>query len=99
MVLDRISEYATLKAIGSNEKEIIMLLGAQATFVAIVGIMIGTAISFLISLVLSTPRSEITIPISLYFGSAVLVFVICLLASSLPYLRVRRVDPHSVLQG
>ena len=48
MVLDRISEYATLKAIGSNEKEIILLLGAQATFVAIVGILIGTMISFLI---------------------------------------------------
>ena len=99
MVLDRVGEFATLKAIGSTEKEIIMLLTAQSTAVAVVGITIGTLISMLIRFLLSTPRTEIDISIWLYVTSASLVFVICLLASVLPYFRVRRVDPHSVLQG
>lgn len=99
MVLDRISEFATLKAIGSTEKEIILLLLAQSTAVALVGIAIGTLISMLMQFLLSTPRTEINISIYLYSASAALVFVICLIASALPYLRIRRVDPHSVLQG
>ncbi|TWT81128.1 FtsX-like permease family protein [Planctomycetes bacterium CA13] len=99
MVLDRISEFATLKAIGSTEREIILLLGAQSTVVAVVGISIGIVLSFVIQAIFSTPRAAITIPLGLYIASAALVFTICLAASALPYLRVRRVDPHSVLQG
>jgi putative ABC transport system permease protein len=99
MVLDRINEFATLKALGSTEKEIILLLTAQSSAVAAVGITLGTILSMLIRFMLSTPRTEINISIWLYVASATLVFFICLLASALPYLRVRRVDPHSVLQG
>lgn len=99
MVLDRISEFATLKAIGSTEREIILLLGAQSTLVATVGIGIGIVLTILIRTLFSTPQAAIMIPLGLYVGSALLVFAICLAASALPYFRVRRVDPHSVLQG
>ena len=99
MVLDRISEFATLKAIGATEREIITLLTAQSAVVATIGIGIGTVLSFVIGIVFSTPRASIQIPPSLYIASAGLVFTICLIASGLPYLRVRRVDPHEVLQG
>ena len=99
MVLDRINEFATLKAIGATERELIMLLIAQSTVVAVIGIAIGTGMSALMQTMLSTPRSEISIPMKLYVASAVLVFLICMLSSALPYLRVRRVDPHAVLQG
>lgn len=99
MVLDRISEFATLKAIGATEREIVVLLGAQSTLVALVGIAVGVFLTIGIREAFSTPRAAIEIPVPLYFASAALVFVICLAASALPYLRVRRVDPHSVLQG
>jgi putative ABC transport system permease protein len=99
MVLDRISEFATLKAIGSSEREIMLLLGAQSSCVAILGIAIGLVLTVVIRAAVSTPRATIEIPISLYFISAAMVFTICLAASALPYLRVRRVDPHTVLQG
>tara|TARA_R110002049_G_scaffold285698_3_gene466869 strand:+ start:12764 stop:13891 length:1128 start_codon:yes stop_codon:yes gene_type:complete len=99
MVLDRISEFATLKAIGATEREIVTLLTAQSAVVATLGIAIGIVLSALIGFFFSTPRASIQIPPSLYGVSAALVFVICLVASGLPYLRVRRVDPHEVLQG
>ncbi|MFG0255408.1 MAG: ABC transporter permease, partial [Rhodopirellula sp. JB053] len=99
MVLDRISEFATLKALGSKEGEILLLLGAQSSLVAIVGIVIGIALSVLIRFLFSTPRAEIMFSQGLYTGSAAIVFIICLAASGLPYLRVRKVDPHSILQG
>lgn len=99
MVLDRISEFATLKAIGSSEREIVLLLGAQSTLVAAAGISIGLVVTVLIQSLVSTPRATIAIPFWLYATSAALVLGICWMASALPYLRVRRVDPHSVLQG
>ncbi len=68
-------------------------------FVAGIGIVIGLVLTIVIRAALSTPRATIEIPIPLYFISAILVFAICLIASALPYLRVRRVDPHTVLQG
>jgi putative ABC transport system permease protein len=99
MVLDRISEFATLKAIGMTEREIILLLGAQSSLVAVAGISIGLFLAWGIRGLFSTPRATIDIPLGLYLASAALVFGICLAASALPYLRVRRVDPHTVLQG
>lgn len=99
MVLDRISEFATLKAIGATEREIITLLAAQSSLIASVGIAIGIVATHVIQTCFSTPLASIEIPMGLYVGSSLLVFSICLLASALPYFRVRRVDPHSVLQG
>jgi putative ABC transport system permease protein len=99
MVLDRIREFATLKAIGATEREIVTLLTAQSACVAAVGIAIGVVLTSVIRLLFSTPRASIEIPVGLYLFSAVLVFLICLIASGLPYLRVRSVDPHVVLQG
>lgn len=80
MVLDRISEFATLKAMGSTEKEIVMLLTAQSTLVAMVGIAIGLVVTFVIKSLVSTPRATIDIPLYLYFVSAILVLSICLIA-------------------
>ncbi|QDT06255.1 FtsX-like permease family protein [Rubripirellula lacrimiformis] len=99
MVLDRISEFATLKAIGATEWEVLHVLLMQTSVVAVMGIASGTMVSYFLQLLLSSPRAEINIPLQLYFASATMVFLICLVASGIPYLRVRRVDPHSILQG
>ncbi|MEM9827859.1 MAG: FtsX-like permease family protein, partial [Planctomycetota bacterium] len=99
MVLDRIQEFATLKAIGASGREVLSVLITQSATVALLGIIIGTLLAATIRVILSTPIAEIRIPPGLYAGSAGLVFVICMLASGLPYLRVRSVDPHSILQG
>jgi putative ABC transport system permease protein len=99
MVLDRIREYATLRAIGMSETELLSILVFQSTLVAMIGIVIGMAITVVLKTLLSTPRTTIEIPLSLYVGCGFLIFGICLIASGLPYLRVRRVDPHTALQS
>ena len=98
LVLDRIAEFATLKAIGSTERELVLLLAAQSSIVAGVGITIGISLTVILRALMSTPRAAINIPPALYVTSAALVFTICLAAAALPYLRVRSLDPHSVLQ-
>ncbi|KAA5546299.1 FtsX-like permease family protein [Roseiconus nitratireducens] len=99
MVLDRVSEYATLRAIGLNERELLSVLIMQSAIVAIVGIAIGFVLTVVLQGALSTPKATIEIPTLLYLGCGILIFVICLVASALPYLRIRRIDPHVVLQG
>ena len=99
MVLDRIAEYATLRAIGLSERELLCILAFQSALVASIGIAIGMVITIILKTLLSTPRATIDIPLMLYVGCGALIFAICLFASGLPYLRVRRIDPHKALQS
>jgi putative ABC transport system permease protein len=99
MVLDRISEFATLKALGAREWEIVMILLGQATGIAVCGISIGLAITWFIRSNYDSPRAPINIPLELICLSSLCIYLMCILASSVPYIRIRSVDAHTVLQG
>jgi putative ABC transport system permease protein len=98
-VIDRVSEFAALKAMGATDRQIFGLLGIQAVFMALVGSLLGLGVVSILQRVASTPRASIEIPFWLSAGSFILVLAICLLAALLPYERVRKIDPLSVLQG
>jgi putative ABC transport system permease protein len=99
LVLDRIGEFGTLKAIGAQERQIYSILLIQATVMAIAGSIVGLAVTGAIQAVYSTPRAPIVIPWWLSSGSFLLVLGICLVSSLLPYHRVRKLDPMIVLQS
>ena len=99
LVLDRLSEFGTLKAIGAAETQIRAILLLQALMMAIVGSLIGLALVSAIQHFYSTPRAPIVVPWWLWLGSCVLVASICLISSLLPYQRIRKVDPLMVLQS
>ncbi len=99
MVLDRLSEFGTLKAIGATERQVCTILLMQALVMALAGSLVGLATVGGICQLFSTPRAPIVVPWWLSLGSCVLVTVICLIASLLPYLRIRKVDPMMVLQS
>jgi putative ABC transport system permease protein len=98
MVLDRLSEFGTLKAMGAAERQVFGILLSQALAMALVGSMVGLGLVAAIQHALSTPRAPIEIPAWLSLGSTALVLAICLVSSLLPYLRIRKVDPLLVLQ-
>ncbi len=99
LVLDRLTEFGTLKAIGATERQIYRILFLQATIMAIVGSLIGLVLVAGIQHLYSTPIALILVPWWLSLGSCALVLVICLIASLLPYLRIRKIDPVMVLQS
>jgi putative ABC transport system permease protein len=99
MVLDRLGEFGTLKAIGARESQIFGVLFAQAVIMAVVGSLIGLAIVWCILQLFSTPRAPIVIPSFVAMGSCALVLGICLVSAWLPYQRIRNVDPMMVLQS
>jgi putative ABC transport system permease protein len=98
-VLDRVSEFAALKAMGASDGQILSLLAAQSLFMAIVGTLLGLGSVMGLHRLMHSPRAPVEIPLWLSAASFVLVLIICLLAALLPYQRIRRVDPLSVLQG
>lgn len=99
LVLDRLTEFGTLKAIGASERQLLTLLLAQALVMAVIGALVGLLASGAIQYLYSTPRASIVIPWQLSLGSCVLVTLICVASSLVPYFRVRKLDPMIVLQG
>lgn len=98
-VLDRVAEFAALKAMGAVDEQIFRLLGLQAICMALIGTLLGLGVVAAIFHLFSSPRATIEIPFWLSAGSFALVTSICLIAALLPYQRVRKIDPLSVLQG
>jgi putative ABC transport system permease protein len=97
-VLDRLTEFGALKAIGATDRNIFRLLVMQAAATAAIGTTIGLFIVYFIQALWSTPRASILVPWPLALGSCIAVLVICVVSSLFPYLRVRRIDPAMVLQ-
>ncbi len=98
LVLDRLGEFGTLKAIGATEGQVYSILLIQAVIMAIVGSIVGLALVMAIQRFYSAPQAPILVPWWLSLGSSVLVLAICLISSWLPYQRIRKVDPMMVLQ-
>jgi putative ABC transport system permease protein len=99
LVLDRLGEFGTLKAIGATERQVFSILFLQALSMAIVGSFIGLLLVSFIQRFFHTPKTPIVVPWWVSLGSCVLVLVICLVAAILPYARIRKVDPLMVLQS
>ncbi len=98
-VLDRMEEFAALKALGAKEVHVYSILFVQALIMALLGSVIGLLLVAIIQYQFHAPKAPIVVPWWLSAGSGVAVVVICVVSSLLPYLRIRKVDPAMVLQG
>jgi putative ABC transport system permease protein len=99
LVLDRLGEFGTLKAIGATEWQVFSVLFVQAFLMALVGSLIGLGLVSGIQWMYHTPKTPIVVPFWVSMGSCAVVLVICLVAAMLPYLRIRKLDPMMVLQS
>ena len=99
MALDHLGDYATLKAIGADDGQVGRVVIVQAVAIAAIGSAVGLAIVVQVQRFWSSPLAPIEIPTVLLSGGVVVVFGICLISSILPFLRIRGVDPATVLQG
>ena len=99
LTLDRLSDYATLKAMGADISEIHRVLMAQALAIALIGCVIGGLLSQTLVANAATPITPIVVPFWLTLVGIVVNIAICLASASLPARRIRRVDPLTVLQS
>jgi putative ABC transport system permease protein len=99
LALDHLSDYATLKAIGAEDRQVYRIIALQSLAVATGGSIIGMSIVFVIRRFWDSPIAPLVIPPEVQIAAIVLVMLICVASSVLPFRRLRRVDPAVVLQG
>jgi putative ABC transport system permease protein len=98
-VNERIKEFGTLKALGADDPRIARFLLAQSMATAFLGSVLGLGCSWFIGRVMSTPRAPVMLTYPVAAGSVVLIVLVCLIATWVPYWRIRRIDPASVLRN
>ena len=98
-VTERIKEFGTLKAMGADDRCISRFLLAQALGNAVLGGACGLVFSVAIARTMSTPRAPVVLTGSVAVASVALIVLVCLIAAWLPYWRIRRIDPASVLRS
>jgi putative ABC transport system permease protein len=99
LALDHLDEYATLKALGAEDRHVCGVIVMQSLAIAAVGSLGGLAIVGAIREFWNSPLAPVEIPPSLMALAVAMVVVICLAASLLPFVRIRRIDPARVLMG
>jgi putative ABC transport system permease protein len=97
-VVDNLREFGTLKAIGATNSDLARLLLAQSLAYAILGSLIGLAIVTRVAEALRTPKLAILIPPIFMLGSLALMIGLCISASVLALLRIRKVEPAMVFR-
>jgi len=98
-VNERLREFGTLKAMGADDHCIARFLLAQAVGNAVLGSVIGLAGSVFLAQVMTNPRAPVVLTPWVGALSVVLVLIVCVIAAWLPYWRIRRIDPASVLRS
>lgn len=97
-VVDNIREFGTLKAIGATTADLAKLLLVQSVAIALIGSIIGLAIVTQMASAMRMPKLAILIPFEFVVGSMLLMTVICILASVLALMRLRKVEPGMVFR-
>ncbi len=97
-VVDNLREFGTLKAVGSTNLDLMILLYAQATAVGVLGSIVGLALVSQITIAIRNPKLTVLLPPWLMGSSALLMIVLCIGASSLALQRIRKVEPAMVFR-
>jgi putative ABC transport system permease protein len=98
-VHERTKEFGTLKAMGADDRCIARFLIAQALGTAASGSLVGLVVSLLLGNILSSARAPVVLTSAVAAASVGLTTAVCLFASWLPYWRIRKIDPASVLRS
>jgi len=111
IVLEKTGSIGILKSLGAKRKQVISIFLFQGIFLAIVGIIIGNILAFILSF-LQVHFNLITIPSSVYMMSkvpvaislftyievSVITFVLCIIASLIPSLIASRIQPIKAIR-
>lgn len=99
LALDHLEEYATLKALGAENRHVWGVIVLQSLAVAVAGSLGGLAIVAAVREFWNSPLAPVEIPASLITLAVAVAIVMCLAASLLPFARIRRLDPAMALVG
>jgi putative ABC transport system permease protein len=97
-VVDNIREFGTLKAIGATNGDLAKIVVTQSITFALMGSLIGLAAVTRIAAAIRSPKLAIQLPPQMLIGTTVVMVLMCVAASSLAVLRLRKVEPGMVFR-
>ena len=96
-VLDHLHEYATLKAIGYTDRQLISVVFQQSVILSAIGFLPGLALSaWVYHLVREVARLPAELTIERAVGVLALTIAMCLVAGALAMRKLRAADPAEV---
>lgn len=100
-VSDNIKQFASLKAMGLENRKLIKLVLFQALIVFIIGYAIGSGLSALFSIFAnnSLTLKGIYMPWYIMLGSGIILIIVVILSSLFSLNRVLKIDPAIVFKG
>lgn len=96
--LDRLAEYATLRAIGANHRYLHRVIVKQASISAVLGYIIGLAVTLAMVAYSRTGNVAMALPPWAIVLLAALTLAMCLLGALVSIRRITRIDPTTVFQ-
>ncbi len=97
-VVDNIREFGTLKAIGATNGDLAKIVVTQSITFALMGSLIGLALITRIAAAIRSPKLAVQLPPQMLLGTTVVMVLMCVAASSLAVLRLRKVEPGMVFR-
>jgi len=97
-VVDNIREFGTLKAVGATNLDLMMLLFVQAVTFGVLGSIVGLALVSQMAKGIRSAKLALNLPPVMTAGTMALMVLLCVFASSLALLRLRRVEPAMVFR-
>jgi putative ABC transport system permease protein len=97
-VVDNLREFGTLKAIGATTMDLAKLLFVQSITYALMGSIIGLAAVTFMAKGIRSAQLALMLPPELFAGTVVLMMFLCVAASSLALMRLRKLEPAMVFR-
>jgi putative ABC transport system permease protein len=97
-VIDRLREFGTLKAVGATNGDLAVLLLGQSVAYAWIGSLVGLFLVTRMAAAMRSPKLTLLFPPALTIGTIVGMTLICVFASTLALLRIRKVEPAMVFR-
>lgn len=97
-VLDNLREFGTLKAIGSTTGDLAVLLLVQSVTYATIGSALGLGVVSLLANAIRSAQLALNLSAPLFGGTFALMLLLCMTASSLSVLRIRKLEPAMVFR-
>jgi putative ABC transport system permease protein len=96
--MEHLKEFGTVKAIGGSNMDIYRILGKQALIAAIVGYIIGLAMSWSLSPAMGGLGLKLIMPMWLHIAIFIGTIVLCLGAAAVSFHKVASIDPALVFR-
>lgn len=97
-VIDNLREFGTLKAIGATNGDLTVLLLVQSVAYAVMGSLVGLTVVSMIAGAIRSPQLAMNLSPELFLGTFIAMLGMCVLASSLSLVRLRKLEPAMVFR-